>query len=355
MLEENEKKSGFSCFGFGCGFLFAGILVLVVIGLSVFGAIGYLSRLSLPERLAYDDPDSFEEEYICGQRGSDSADFLSKIAVIDIKGVIVSDMMSSFSEGVDARSVCARIRRASEDDQVKALIVNLDTPGGEVAASDEIYEELRLFRETTKKPAVAMMNSMAASGGYYVASGCKPIIANKLTLTGSIGVIISTYNYRGLFEKIGVKSEVYTSGKMKDMLDGSRERTPEEIALVQTLVNNTYGEFVNIVSRSRNIPAEKIRGSVIGDGRVFDGKQALSLGLVDSLGYFRDAVAAAAKAAHLEKGSFTVIRYQEPFSFSKFLSMLFVKTHPVNISVQGQPFKAFTPKRGMLYFLPADL
>jgi len=200
-----------------------------------------------------------------------------------------------------------------------------------------------------------MMNSMAASGGYYIASGCKPIIANKLTLTGSIGVIISTYNYRGLFEKIGMKSEVYTSGKMKDMLNGARERTPEEIALVQTLVNNTYSEFIEIVSRSRNIPVEKIRNSIIGDGRVFDGKQALALGLVDSLGYFRDAVAVAARAANLEKGTYTVVRYQEPFSFSKFLSMLFAKTQPVNISVQGHAFNTFAPKRGMLYFLPADL
>lgn len=354
MVEENEKKSGFSFNCFGCGFLFAGLLMLVVVGLMIFGAINYISRLSPSEPLAYDDPDSFEEEYVSGLRDFDSSDSTPKIAVIDVKGVIVSNM-DSFSEGADARSICARIRRASEDDQVKALIVNLDTPGGEVTASDEIYEELRLFREKTKKPAVAMMNSMAASGGYYIASGCKPIIANKLTLTGSIGVIISTYNYRGLFEKIGVKSEVYTSGKMKDMLDGSRERTPEEIALVRTLVNNTYTEFVDVVSRSRNIPADKIRETIIGDGRVFDGKQALSLGLVDSLGYFRDAVTTAAKAAHLEKDTYTVIRYQEPFSFSRFLSMMFAKTQPVNISMQGQPFKSFSPKRGMLYFLPADL
>ncbi len=355
MAEEHEKRSGFSFSCFGCGFLLAGFLILVVIGLLIFGAISYISRLAPPEKLAYDDPDSFEEEYVCGQREFDSAETQPKIAVIDVKGVIVSDVTESFSDVADSRSICARIRRASEDDQIKALIVNLDTPGGEVTASDEIYEELRLFREKTKKPAVAMMNSMAASGGYYVASGCKPIIANKLTLTGSIGVIISTYNYRGLFEKIGVKSEVYTSGKMKDMLDGSRERTPEEIKVVQTLVNNTYTEFVGVVSRSRNIPADRIRETLIGDGRIFDGKQALSLGLVDSLGYFQDAVNAAAKAAHLEKDTYTVIRYQEPFSFSRFLSMIFAKTQLVNISVQGHALKGFSPKRGMLYFLPADL
>ena len=197
------------------------------------------------------------------------------------------------------------------------------------------------------------MNSIAASGGYYIAAGCRPIIANKLTLTGSIGVIISTYNYQKLFEKIGLQSEVYTSGRMKDMLNGGRARTPQEVEVIQKLVNNTYDVFVNIVAKSRNIPAEKIKTSIIGDGRIFDGQQALKLGLVDKLGYFKDAVAEAVNLAGIE-GNYAVIRYEETFSFSRFFDLMSSRAQPVNISLQGEPANTFRPQKGRLYYLPAD-
>ena len=298
-----------------------------------------------------DDPDGLEEEYVTGKHNEKS-----KIAVVNVRGVITSDEDSFDNNIAHSRQICLRIRRAASDPDVKALIVNLNTPGGEVVASDEIYAEIKRFRKTGK-PAVAMMNTMAASGGYYVAAACSPIIANKLTLTGSIGVIMSTINYRGLFEKIGLQAEVYTSGKMKDMLNGARQRTPEEVGIVRELVNNTYLEFTRIVAESRKIPVEKIRSSEIGDGRIFDGVQAKKLGLVDSLGYFRDAVDAAAKNAKLKPDSYTVIRYKESFSFAKLFSMLSARSDlkGVNVQLNGTPSApVFTPQPGRLYYLPAQ-
>lgn len=354
MSEEHGtvKKAGWGCFGCGLGLMIGMLLVCgsIVLGLVWIGSM--IPGESGNGSSSPDDPDSLEEEYVTGKH-----DEKSKIAVVNVRGVIVSDEESFDSHTAHSRQICLRIRRAASDPDVKALIVNLNTPGGEVVASDEIYAEIKRFRRQTGKPAVAMMNTMAASGGYYVAAACHPIVANKLTFTGSIGVIVSTLNYRGLFEKIGLQSEVYTSGKMKDMLNGGRIRTPEEIQIVQQLVRNTYNEFTRIVAESRKIPVEKIRMTEIGDGRIFDGEQALKLKLVDSLGYFRDAVEITARNAKLQPGSYTVVRYKEPFSFTRLMSMLSARSGsvPVNVSFGGTSSRpAFMPKPGMLYYLPAN-
>ena len=348
------RKAGWGCLGCGLGMAISLLLLFGLVGLGLYWAGSAVSSglESSAHSSSPDDPENLEEEYLQGKRGEN----LPKIAVIKVHGVIAADDDSSLGNTADPRHICTRIRRAGSDPKVKALIVDLNTPGGEVVASDEIYEEIRNFRKKSGKPAVAMMNTIAASGGYYIASACSPIVANKLTLTGSIGVIISTFNYRGLFEKVGLQSEVYTSGKMKDMLNGGRARTPEEVQVVRKLIDGTYREFVRIVAESRKIPAEKIMAGEIGDGRIFDGVQAKKLGLVDSLGYFRDAVDIAAAKAKLKPGSYTVIRYKEPFSFSRMISLLSSRggTVPLNLVVNGAPAnRAFVPKPGMLYYLPA--
>ena len=357
MSEEKNgtvNRAGWGCLGCGLGLLLGVVIIITVIVLGIIGLASLINDSDSPSSgIAQENTSKLEEEYIIGKSEDDQA----KIAVVDIHGVIEFDDSPIPSDtAADPRSLCARIRRAAEDKKVKALIVNLNTPGGEVVASDEIYSEIRRFRQKTGKPAIALMRTMTASGGYYIAAACKPIIANKLTMTGSIGVIISTYNYRGLFDKLGLQAEVYASGKMKDMLNGARARTPEEVKVVQDMVNETYAEFVRIVSESRKIPVERIRQSEIGDGRVFSGEQALKLGLVDSFGYFRDAVDAAAKASDLKQGKFAVIRYKESFSFGRFFSMLTSKSGlvPLNVSFNGTRSRTFTPKRGMLYYLPAD-
>ncbi len=328
-----------------------GVMLLFLVGLVIIGAekLSEFSPDNSPATFRYASGRDFREIYV---DGSNSVNCPNRIVVINVNGVIVSDEGSSYYDNAVSGYICAQLRKAAEDPGVKAVIMNLNTPGGEVTASDEIYEEVLNVRR--RKPVVAMMNSIAASGGYYIAAGCSPIIANKLTLTGSIGVIISTFNYQKLFEKIGLQSEVYTSGRMKDMLNGGRARTPQEVEIIQKLVDNTYNVFVNIVAKSRNIPAEKIKNTIIGDGRVFDGQQALALGLVDRLGYFKDAVAEAVSLAGI-KGSYAVIRYEETFSFSRFLDLMSAKAQPVKLSLHGEASDTFHPQKGRLYYLPFDL
>ncbi|MBO4649125.1 MAG: signal peptide peptidase SppA [Lentisphaeria bacterium] len=349
-------KAGWVCMGCAAGMMLFMILLIGGITLGLYGLSTVIAddNESGFATNAADDPENLEEEYVSGKRISGDQ---PKIAVVDVRGIIVSNDNSFNSSNIaDPRLICTRIRRAASDSKVKALIVNLNTPGGEVVASDEIYAEIKRFRKTGK-PAVAMLNTMAASGGYYVAAACHPIVAHKLTMTGSIGVIISTLNYRGLFDKIGLQSEVYTSGKMKDMLNGGRQRTPEEIRIVKDMVNRTYLEFSRIVAESRKIPVEKIRTTEIGDGRIFDGEQALKLGLVDSLGYFRDAEEAAVKAAKLKPESYTVIRYKESFNFARLVSLLSARNGagPMKVSLSEAPEIPRTALRpGLLYFLPAN-
>ena len=357
MSEETNgtvKRAGWGCLGCGLGILLGIFLIIAVIVLALIGIASQISGSDAPAAsVSQENPTKLEEEYISGR----TEDKPAKIAVIDVQGVIAFDDSPFASDSTaDPRLICARIRRAAEDKDVKAIIINLNTPGGEVVAADEIYAEIRRFRQKTGKPAIALMRTMAASGGYYIAAACKPIIANKLTLTGSIGVIISTFNYHQLFDRLGLQTEIYASGKMKDMLSGARARTKEEITLVKNMVNETYSEFVRIVAESRKIPVDRIRQSEIGDGRVFSSEQALKLGLIDSFGYFRDAVDTAAKQTGLKPGSYAVIRYKESFSFGRLFSVFSAKSAnvPLNISLNGSQSGAFTPKRGMLYFLPAD-
>lgn len=283
-------------------------------------------------------------------RISGKGDGKERIAVIDVKGLITSDKEASLRTCAVSGNICEKLQQAMEDTTVKGVIVNLDTPGGEVTASDEIYRKILLVRK--KKPVVAMMNTLCASGGYYIAAACSPIVANKYTLTGSIGVIISTWNYKGLFDKIGLKTEIYASGKMKDMLNGGRDRSPEEEKLVKELVMNTYEGFVQIVADSRKIPAEKIRSSRIGDGRIFDGKQALELKLVDATGYFEDAVEICKKAAKIKECQ--VFRYEEKFDFGKLFDFLTAQAPAIRLAIPGgQNGQEIMIRKGVLYFLPA--
>ena len=332
------------------GCLTCGCLTIIFIALLTAAAIYLLSSDTSPvakcgSLMQNDEPEDFTETCISG--GNIKND---RIAVIDVNGLITSDENASLRTCAVAKNICKKLQQAANDKTVKGIIINLNTPGGEVTASDEIYRKILLVRK--KKPVTAMMNSMCASGGYYIAAACSPIITNKYTLTGSIGVIISTWNYKGLFDKIGVKSEVYTSGKMKDMLNGGRERTAEEEKLVKELVLNAYDGFVQVVSESRKIPAETIRTTRIGDGRIFDGKQALELKLADRIGYFEDAVEACAKEAKLKE--YQVFRYEEKFDFGKIFDLFSAEAPAVRLVFPAGAAKGnFEIRKGVLYFLPA--
>jgi len=239
-----------------------------------------------------------------------------KIVMIDVKGIIVSQR---YPRGTAAAPIiCRQIKAARRDPTVAAVILDMDTPGGEVTASDEIHHSLQQLR-AAGKPVVTCMHTLGASGGYYIAAGTDYIMANRLTLTGSIGVIINAFNYADLFSKIGLRSDVYKSGAMKDMLNGAREPTPEEKRYVQQLVSQTFDEFVRIVAGGRDLGSpEGLRKAPFLDGRVLTGRQALAYHLIDGLGYVDDAIAKARALAGTPKAR--IIRYRRPGAL---LEMLF--------------------------------
>lgn len=207
--------------------------------------------------------------------GSGGLEFGPRVGVIEVEGVIS-----------DSQHAVASLARFREDPEIKAVILRVDSPGGAVGPSQEIYREVE--KTVAKKPVIVSMGGVAASGGYYVSANANGIMANPATVTGSIGVIIGYTNFEGLFDKVGLSPVVIKSGKFKDMGSPVREMTPEERALFQETVDSIFGQFVSAVAEGRKMDEAKVRE--IADGRIFTGEQALELGLVDRLGNFRDAV-----------------------------------------------------------------
>jgi protease-4 len=264
----------------------------------------------------------------------------------------------------------AQLDRASDDRRVKAVILKVDSPGGEVLASDDIYHAIRDFEsdqpaghgrpERKGKPVICSMGSLAASGGYYISSGCRWIEANELTLTGSIGVIMHGWNYRGLMDKVGIAPMTYKSGKFKDMLSGERatNEIPEgEHSMVQGLINETYGQFTNVVTEGRAAAHElnKKEGRALAsnwadfaDGRVVSGREALEHGFVDELGTFDDAVDNAQKIADIENSN--LVEYRERYDLSNFLSMFgqSSQSHDIKLQLDSEAPKL---RAGLMYFL----
>jgi protease-4 len=207
----------------------------------------------------------------------------------------------------------AALQQARDDDRVKAVVLEIDSPGGEVTASDQIYNAV--VKTRARKPVVIYMDTLAASGGYYISCGGKYLMANETTITGSIGVIIQTLNYEKLFDKIGLASVVFKSGKFKDMLNGARPMTPEEREYVQGFVMKTYDKFLGVVAKERNLPADSLRNG-IADGRILSGKDALEHKLIDGVGQLEDAFAKARELGSA-RGA-TIVKYGPPFSLGRF-------------------------------------
>lgn len=196
----------------------------------------------------------------------------------------------------DSRETVLDLKRFGETKGIKAVVVRIDSPGGAVAPTQEIYEEIGKLKK--KKPVVASLGSIAASGGYYIASACDRVVANPGTLTGSIGVIMELGNVEELLRKLGLKGYAIKSGPHKDIGSPLRPLTPEGKAILQGLVDNVHGQFVSAVATGRKMPEDKVRA--IADGRVFSGEQAKGLGLVDVLGNLEDAIDLAAKRGGIE-------------------------------------------------------
>jgi protease-4 len=224
-----------------------------------------------------------------------------KVAIVDVHGVIEN-----------SADVIRQLRKYAKDGSIPAVVVHVDSPGGGAAASQEIYEEINKLREEGKK-VVASMGSVAASGGYYVSCAADTIVANPATLTGSIGVIFQFPIAEELFKKIGVKFEVVKRGEIKDIGSIDRSMTQRERESLQSVVDDTYEQFVEVVATSRGMEREEVLK--IADGSIFTGNQAKELGLVDELGNLQDAIKIAGEMVGIEEFPKTIKEVKKRISW----------------------------------------
>jgi len=278
---------------FGWVLLAIAILGFLFVAVSFLGLIG-LTAMTRPDMLA------------------------GKVAVIRVDGLIVAGPSYGMFSGsvASGERIGDSIRRAAKDRAVKAIVLRLNSPGGSAAGAQEIYQELMRARKRWGKPIIASMGDVAASGGYYVACAADRIVANASTVTGSIGVIYNQADLSQLLKKLGYRQEVLKTGKFKDLGSYMRPLTSEERRLVQGLLDDTFDQFIKAVAQGRRLSESRVRS--LADGRVFTGRQALKLKLVDSLGNMRTAIELASRAAGI-RGEPVVVEYGRP-SLLEFLS-----------------------------------
>ncbi len=320
------------------------VALLLVLGLSLLmnvtlvarkgraAASGFQSKTSEPQRL--------EEKVLRGGEGRE------RIVVIPVRGLISSSVAGKIGATM-VDDIKIQLRQAEQDARVKAVVLAIDSPGGEVTASDNLYNAVRRVRAV--KPVVVSMGAMATSGGYYTACGASYLMANPTTFTGSIGVIIQSIRYNDLLNKIGVAPVTFKSGAFKDMLSGSREMTEEEKAYVQKLVMQTYDVFLGVVSRERHLDANTLRNG-IADGRVVSGADALTAKLIDGLGEIEDAYA---KARELGKApGAAIVAYEAQFNLGRIFQYLGSEGEngKVEVNLTQKLLPALEP--GRAYWLP---
>jgi len=252
-------------------------------------------------------PVVYEEEYVSGE-GSD------KVAVIPVQGAIASadSSLGGAQPTVTPEGLADALAQAADDDGVQAVVLEVNSPGGGVTASDEMHQSIVDFKKNTGKPVVVSMGDTAASGGYYISTAADEIVANETTLTGSLGVIFQLNNFEELADKYGYKQVVIKSGEFKDIGNAFRQITPEEREIFQSLVDESYAEFVDVISSGRGISKDRVRE--IADGRIYSGQRAKELGLVDSFGGLDEASAEARELANA--GQATVVRYVQAPTFT---------------------------------------
>lgn len=238
-------------------------------------------------------------------RGMSGLEFGEKVGIVEIEGVIA-----------DSRDVLSDIKRFREDASIKAIVLRVDSPGGIVGPSQEIYREIQ--KTIPEKPVITSMGSIAASGGYYVAAASNGIMASPGTITGSIGVIIGYTNFQEIIKKIGLLPVVIKSGDFKDIGSPTRKMTDEERQLLQEFVDQTHRQFVQAVVDGRHLDFEQV--AELADGRIYSGEQAKQLGLIDRLGNLEDAIEWAGREGGIEGEISTVYARPEKFSMMEFLA-----------------------------------
>jgi protease IV len=264
--------------------------VLALLGLLVVAVVGFSLLTSL----------TLESSWLGGE----------KVAVVRIEGVIL-----------DSREAIEELRKFRDNPSIKAIVLRIDSPGGGVVPSQEIYAEVLKARTEGKVKVVASMGNLAASGGYYIAAATDKIVANPGTLTGSIGVIMELANVQGLLEKVGVQSVVIKSGRHKDLASPFRTMSPEERALLQNVLDDVHDQFIQAVATGRAMKVEQVRD--LADGRIFTGRQAKAAKLVDELGDLQDAIKLAARMVGIA-GEPRVVETRKRFSLRDLLDNSFL-------------------------------
>lgn len=277
---------------------------------------------------------SLDETVISG-KGKD------KILLIDVSGVISSKERGGMLPFQKESSIVSRVheelRKAANDERIKALIIKINSPGGMVTASDIINREINKFKEEKRMPVIACIVDLAASGGYYIAVSADTIMAHPTSVTGSIGAIALKFNAQGLMEKIGIENETITAGDKKDFLSPLRPMTKEEREIIQTMLNDLHERFMNVVANGRkDLNLEQVR--MLADGRIFVAEKALEEKLIDEIGYLDDAIDLAKKRAGIDEAK--VIVYHRPYSYknniySRMMNSDFKNINLVNLDLGG--------------------
>lgn len=284
----------------------------------------------------------------------EAGDTSKRIVLLSVDGTILDGQTSTLTGDsvYDHDLFLQQLEQVLIDDTIKAIVLSVNTPGGGTYESAQIKDKLVEIQETTEKPIYVSMGSMAASGGYYISASAEKIFASEETLTGSIGVIMSGTNFSELFEKIGVDDTTIKSGEFKDIGSSTRTMTEEDAEILQTMVNTSFDRFVDVIVEGRGMDEEVVR--TIADGRIYDGAQAVSNGLVDEIGYQEDALEAIKKDYDLEDAE--LFTYQGPsmsFSslFSSKVSSLFQSGETMNSDINKLMTAIGTPESPkMMYY-----
>ena len=313
------------------------VLLLLVLGAGLIAAVVAITANGGTAGAA---PVVYEEEYVSGEGAN-------KIAVVPVEGIIASadSSVPGAQPTVTPEGLEAALDQAAEDEAVKGVVLEVNSPGGGVTASDQMHQSVLDFKESSGKPVVVSMGDTAASGGYYISTAADEIVANETTLTGSLGVIVRLTNFSGLAEKYGVKQEVMKSGEFKNMGSQFKELTQEEREIFQDIVDQQYDEFVSVIVEGRGLPEDRVRE--IADGRIYSGVQAKELGLVDEFGDLELAAGNARENAGVDEA--TVVRYVLPETFSDVLLARLSPQEPEAVQIMKAAGLYPTPQFQYLY------
>jgi protease-4 len=284
--------------------------------------------------------ETYKEEYVSGEGAE-------KIAVVPVQGQLGAsdDSLGGVAQATTPEGLRDALRQAEEDESVAAVILEIDSPGGGVTASDEMHQNIVDFKESSEKPVVVSMGPTAASGGYYISTPADSIVANETTLTGSLGVILALIDVSEAAEDLGIEREIVKSGEFKDIGSPFRSLSPEERDILQSIVNESYDQFVEVIVEGRDLPEERVRE--IADGRLYSGRQALELGLVDELGNLDTAVEVSRRLADVEEA--TVVRYVKTPGFADLLRARLAPPEPEAVRVMRAAGMDLTPELKYLY------